>query len=669
MDKKRPPMQLLLLYSLICSILLGSCSAYSGEGKDFNSEETPGMSSSLYGDARQVRFFRDLGSIDFSGISYTPWDVEAEASLEPQPSRPYTVMIYMNGSDLESESGAGTADIIEMLHSGVDPDSVNVLLFTGGTYRWRNSAVPSDTCMVWRIQKDCIEPVADVGLVNMGDAGTLSSFINFSIRNFPAEKYGLILWDHGGGSIAGYGHDENFNNGTLTLLEMNYAFEQSDINQKKLEFLGFDACLMATVEMAVVAQPYANYLVASEDLEPGDGWDYSFLAVLTGSADLDGAAVGRVITDYYMDFYGQKSMEDLSLSVVDLSRADSVMGAMDRLMGLCSSGLLKDREASFRTFAKKRDKTKTFGNGTPRDNDCDMVDIGDMANKFSDLFPEEAALVHKALKDVVLYNRHNSATDLGGLSSYYIFGGKEDADKSLKTYEGLGMSETYTGYLRSFAGILTGDGLPEHKNRSSGEGGGGGGEGEGGGGGDEYLRTQLTIWEPLEERNGYYMMAGIKDGSETADGETLENSALWPSINGSLVCMYEIDASVKKSIFAIPASLNDRDVDLIVLVCDEYPDGKILGARQEDGYIIQKGLYDIERGDKLSFYYEVMNFGGDGSIDEWIKGEAFTAGDELELEWRRPDTGKTYYSSYLNIDIQENKHFTALMPLKTDRAA
>ena len=42
----------------------------------------------------------------------------------------------------------------------------------------------------------------------------------------------------------------------------------------KFDFVGFDACLMATYEMAAHMASYADYMVASEELEPGIGWNY-----------------------------------------------------------------------------------------------------------------------------------------------------------------------------------------------------------------------------------------------------------------------------------------------------------------------------------------------------------------------------------------------------------
>ena len=398
-------------------------------------------------------FTRDIGIIDYSAVKYTPWDVGAASARVPaQNKRDYTVMIYMNGSDLESEIGAGTTDLIEMLESGLHSENANVVIFTGGTIYWQNDIIPADECAIWYIKDGELFEKKRVGLLNMGDPDTLADFISFAMDNFPAEKYGLILWDHGGGAIAGFGHDEKFKDydGSLTLPEMDYALKKTGLSGQKLEWLGFDSCLMATVEMAHIASQYARYLIASEDLEPGDGWDYKFLGFLNDNPHACGYSLGREIVDTFMDFYGPYSDEILTLSVTDLDKVQPVMETMGALMRKCSDKLILD---GFPNLAKRRRHTKTFGEGSPRDNESDMVDIGDMALQLSDLFPSEAAAVHVALNDAVLYNRHNSLAPIYGLSSYYVYGGLfYDA---LEQYAELDMDEAYVEYILEFFDLLS----------------------------------------------------------------------------------------------------------------------------------------------------------------------------------------------------------------------
>ena len=88
----------------------------------------------------------------------------------------------------------------------------------------------------------------DAGTVPMTDPNTLTSFIKWCAKNFPANRNQLIFWDHGGGSISGYGYDEKFkSSGSMNLAEINQALKKSGVT---FDFVGFDACLMATLETA-----------------------------------------------------------------------------------------------------------------------------------------------------------------------------------------------------------------------------------------------------------------------------------------------------------------------------------------------------------------------------------------------------------------------------------
>jgi len=526
--------------------------------------------------------------------------ITACIAASPPPTKPYTIMIYMNGSDLESDFGAATTDLVEMLESGLDSKNANVVILTGGTYRWQNDVIPANNCVIWEVIDGWLYEVTSVGQISMGDPATLREFIEYGMKNYPAKKYGLIMWDHGGGSIAGFGHDENFNDDSLTLQEMKLAFEEAGLRENKLEFLGFDACLMATVEMAVLAADYAHVLIASEDLEPGDGWDYVFLSALNHDPGMSGLTLGKYIVDTFMDFYGPDSDELLSLSVVDLARVHPVMETTGRLMSLASQEIKSD---NFHELARRRGITKTFGDGSPRDNYCDMVDIGDMATQLMDLFPEETRAVHRALRNAVVYNRHNSDVEIHGLSTFYIYGGKSEGVQSLRTYSELEANDEYTQFLHHFF-----NGLVNRPARRSLH---------------PPVRSELVLWQPIEKNR--YRMAGLLQTTTPAD------DLLWPKINGMQVSMYPVATTARARLYAIPAKVNGREGDLIITFSQRHPQGRIKGVRYNDGHVIQKGHDPIEIGDKIAFYALEWDF--DRGTKYWHLGEAFTVNNRLRLTW------------------------------------
>ncbi|HHY36056.1 MAG TPA: hypothetical protein GX518_00005 [Firmicutes bacterium] len=625
----------------------------------------PGCSEEEEAPASQGGLERNGQMVSFSGLSFTPWDVdEALFSVDEQVPKPYTIMLYLNGSDLETEAGMATGDLLEIITAGFNEENINFLVLTGGALQWQNGLIPGDTCTLYRVAGGDLEFIADVGPCSMGDAGTLASFIDFGMTGFPADKYGLILWNHGGGSIAGFGVDENFDYDGLTLLELNLALEKSLAAETKLEFIGFDACLMATVETAAIAQDYAHYLIASEDLEPGFGWDYTFLADLGANPQLGGAELGQIIADKFVDFYAG-SGQDATLSVIDLSGVDEVLQAMGDLMAACNEDF---SQLTFKQFAKSRNNTKTFGGGSPRDNNCDMVDICSMAAQLAPYYPDEAEAVIQAVANAVVYNRYSEGVQgAAGLSTYFVFGGKEQAEEAVETYKALAMNPHYTNFLVNFASELTGesiapldlsDQIPEMNED-----------------GDYTIRlTQeelenlleiyFTVWEPVPGEEDYYFMLGETSAVEIAADGTIvtEFDGIWPGINGDFVCLYEIERTESGGKYAIPAVLNGEDVDIIAVFDAANPDGKIIGARplsSETG-MAAKNLLEIKEGDRLKFLYYAEYFGEDEDmeLEDWYEGEEFTVDDELELEWLEVNPGEVYLYGFYLIDVQQNEYYT-----------
>jgi len=559
-------------------------------------------------------------------------------AAKPSAPKPYTIMIYMNGSDLESDFGAATTDLVEILDSGLDSRNANVVILTGGANRWQNAVIPVGDCIVWEVSDGWLTQVANFGSVNMGNPHTLADFIRYGMDNYPSKKYGLIMWDHGGGTIAGFGHDELFNDDALTLRDMKLAFEEAGLRENKLEFLGFDACLMATIEMAYLAADYAHVMIASEDTEPGDGWDYVFLSALNDDPNMDGIALGKIIVDTFMDFYGPDSDEVLSLSVMDLARVQPVMTALGRLMAQASNSIATSLPQAyldsqmhhgthsshnlhlypphipdFHELAFRRGLTKTFGEGSPRDNYCDMVDIGDMAVLLKEFFPREAEALIRALNRCVVYNRHNSDIDLYGLSAFYIYGGKSEGVHSLRIYSDLDMNPEYTQYLHHFFnGLLNRRQAKDTHPHLS-------------------VRSELVLWQPVnhsvtDTTPTRYRMAGLLQTEIPAD------DLLWPQINGQPVSLFPIATTSRNRLYAVPVQVNGRDGDIIIVFNRVTPQGHIKGIRYNDGQVIQKGHDPIEPGDKIAIYALEWDITKD-SHKTWHKGEAFTVNDRLRLTW------------------------------------
>ena len=117
-----------------------------------------------------------------------------------------TLMIYMIGSDLESEDGSASRDIDEIL--AADTSGINITLQTGGTKTWHNPYIKSGATQRHVIQNGKISLMEDMGNTSMVEPDTLSEFIKWSAKCYPADRNILVFWNHGGGSMLGFGVDE-----------------------------------------------------------------------------------------------------------------------------------------------------------------------------------------------------------------------------------------------------------------------------------------------------------------------------------------------------------------------------------------------------------------------------------------------------------------------------
>ena len=116
----------------------------------------------------------------------------------------------------------------------------------------------------------------------------------------------------------GYAHDEFYPNDTMTVDEISTALKNGGV---KFDWIGFDACLMANMETAIAVEPYADYLIASEETEPGTGWYYTnWLSQLAGNTSLPTTSIGKaIIDDFIQASYQSSSRDKTTLSLIDLA--------------------------------------------------------------------------------------------------------------------------------------------------------------------------------------------------------------------------------------------------------------------------------------------------------------------------------------------------------------
>jgi len=380
---------------------------------------------------------------------------------EPQSSV-LTLMVYVTGSDLESSSGAATADITEMIRSGVDTEKVNIILCTGGTKQWQGG-FPNEHVCYYLVEGRRPRQLESLEMISMGEASTLSAFLNYSYEHFPADQYALILWDHGGGPMNGVCFDELFSKNksydVLDLIELRTALMDSPfISENPLEWIGFDACLMSSVETAFICAPFAKYMIASQETEPGTGWDYSFLR--RASEGLHGDEMGKLIVECYTN--GSEASDlMLTLSCIDLSRIGLVEEAMNDLFRELDTMLSPEHfSENFSEISNGRRDAKSFGRASTG-SEYDLVDLYSLSEQFASVAPERAIALQTILEDAIIAHAGNQEKT-HGLSVYYPYFNKEYYLTHWgKQYNLFGFADGYYAFMSHYADIWLGEKLAD----------------------------------------------------------------------------------------------------------------------------------------------------------------------------------------------------------------
>ena len=204
---------------------------------------------------------------------------QPETPDDSVPESTWAIYWYLCGSDLESWYGCATEDLEEMMAVSL-PEGVRVVIQTGGAMDWFREDIQADRIGRYVYDAEGFRLLEEQPQANMGEAATLESFLRFCTKGYPAENTMVLFWNHGGGSVNGAAFDVNYSFDSLDINEFRQAFEQvctPDSENQPFDIIGFDACLMATIDVAGVFRDVGKYLVASEELEPGNGWYYTGL--------------------------------------------------------------------------------------------------------------------------------------------------------------------------------------------------------------------------------------------------------------------------------------------------------------------------------------------------------------------------------------------------------
>jgi hypothetical protein len=363
---------------------------------------------------------KDSAGNDFAGITQsTGFNFATAASTAPGGT--WTVMVYIAGdnnlegyalrdlNEMESVTLPGTVDVVTLFDRAQGYDSTH-----GNWTDTRFGQVLHDTSPT---TVTSLAGFQTLGELNTGSGTTLTQFINRAAASNPADHYALVIWDHGAG-IHGIASDDASGGDIIRLAELRSAIDASNVDH--FDLIGFDACLQGMLEQSWDMRPFADVLVGSEALEPGDGWAYdAWLGALASAPGMTATDLARaIVTSYGAEYAG---MDDITLSAIDTSQLLAIDSALDTFVA--NALALPGNSADWTQIREAASRTVFFPGD---DSTWNFRDLGDFMDEVagrvsSPTLRNDAIRVADAVDGAVFAN---SGTVAGatGLSIYLPFG-------------------------------------------------------------------------------------------------------------------------------------------------------------------------------------------------------------------------------------------------------
>ncbi|MHB9098599.1 MAG: clostripain-related cysteine peptidase [Syntrophales bacterium] len=354
-----------------------------------------------------------------------------------------TVLVYLEGTNLESDDASAKNNITEMLAAS-SSQNLKVVLTTGAA----DKAVAGEDVDNWREVRryivnnhKLVEIKGQRGILDMGNPQTLTDFITWGQDTYPADKYVLVFWDHGGGALGGFGGNKpdptnSSFAGAMSIAQLKEGVESAIKGrpERRFELIGFDACLMATIEVADAFKDLGRYLAASQEIEPGAGWNWTaFLNHIVSNPGTDGASIGATIADSYgAKMNNEDTGAIITFSVIDLAKVPRINSALATFSNTYKTLLAGSNSLpAWNNLASSRSHALDFTNY------LEMVDLIDMFDS-EPLASAEVTELKNATRDAVVKKVSGPyRKEASGLSVMFPSFAVWNPEKQLKTYGNL----------------------------------------------------------------------------------------------------------------------------------------------------------------------------------------------------------------------------------------
>ena len=360
----------------------------------------------------------------------------------PGSSNTRTIMIYVVGSNLETNNHIVSADLESIDIKKIDLSKTNILLYTGGTEKWHNFISNTENG-IYILKNKGFEKLVSEKQLNLGDPNTLAKFLKYGYDNYKTDKYDLILYDHGG-AIDGAIYDD-ISGDHLTLDDMSMALKNSPFNENnKLEAILFRTCLNGTIELANIYKPYAKFLIGSEEIS----WGSPMTSVLNFINDLEPSDSGKEFGIKFVKAYEEQMKiinsygdQPYTYSVIDLSKMDKINTLLDEYIKSI------DVTKNYKDLSRIRAGMYQYGSDNPM---YDMIDLYEFVNNTEQYASVDNTKLMNAISDAIVYNNSNNSSS-HGLSIYFPYSGRKGSQMQyLSVYEKLNYSNSYLNFIKTF---------------------------------------------------------------------------------------------------------------------------------------------------------------------------------------------------------------------------
>ena len=585
-----------------------------------------------------------------------------------------TIMVYIIGSDLETDDGLATNDINKFFAADLD-DNINVVVQAGGAYKWNNSNMEAGSTHRFSLGDDQLNDFVNMGKVNMASQETLSDFIKFAGTNYPAEKFTLVLWNHGGDVPLQYGIDQMFPGETLTCDELKMALAEAGVH---FETVVFDACLMATLEAALAVKDYADYMVAAESIIWGGLTYETWLPSLNSNPDADPETHYIKMMKSYMEFLDQVGKAG-SISMLDLDKVDEVYVAYVEYVKEVGENL---RDKGYDEYCKLRDGCGYYSN-------TDSVDIVTLASAY---ITDGSKDLVEAVEDAVIYSDSDYAYS-HGLATYSPHQRIDKYTEGRDVLERLDYDDTILDCLDVYCSIALSYMGQEDLNKYAGE-------------WFDLAAVQehFEVDEPVEpgiyelvtfDKNGQmvarftedeiqriravysalflkytdtsYIVLGLESYSNyDQDGDLIiDKPTAWTTINDNFVNISLLDRYVDyearrwEDIYGITATCNGENILIIAYYTSENPKGTILGYVNSTSIGEGEGayIYTFDDDDVINLIHPILYTDGTTQYVKIVEEDILAS--NLKLGYQNIDYDKVDIVSFIKVeDIYGNAYET-----------